>query len=186
MRLTSNLLPLLLKSPHPRVLSVLNGGKEKPMNDEDLGLEKNCTTRAIMAHTITMNSLAFEHLAKNDKAITFLHAAPGLVKTEIFSGLPVPVSTGVLRRVVLVLIQRLLWLLQLVLGVSPEESGERQAFNLTSDRYGPGAWRISQLSEEALGGEVMEQYRERAGPERVWEHTMCVFERALTGNASDN
>lgn len=73
MRLVSNLLPLLRKSSRPRVLSVLNGGKEKAMRDEDLGLEQHWSTISIINHTTTMTSLAFDHLAENDERITFLH-----------------------------------------------------------------------------------------------------------------
>jgi NAD(P)-dependent dehydrogenase (short-subunit alcohol dehydrogenase family) len=38
-RLTTNLLPLLRKSPRPRILSVLSGGQEKKMIEDDLGLQ---------------------------------------------------------------------------------------------------------------------------------------------------
>jgi len=38
-RLIMNLLPLIRQSPRPRVLSVLNGGREKAMLDDDIGLE---------------------------------------------------------------------------------------------------------------------------------------------------
>ena len=71
-----NLLPLLRQSPRPRVLSVLNGDREKSMRDEDIGLEQHWYPLAVINHTTTMTSLAFEHLAENDNRITFLHAFP--------------------------------------------------------------------------------------------------------------
>ncbi|CZT52701.1 uncharacterized protein RSE6_14060 [Rhynchosporium secalis] len=40
-RLITNLLPLLRQSPNPRVLSVLCGGKEKFMLENDIGLHQN-------------------------------------------------------------------------------------------------------------------------------------------------
>ncbi|MCJ1454548.1 hypothetical protein MMC28_004901 [Mycoblastus sanguinarius] len=179
MRLTSNLLPLLRKSPQPRVLSVLAGGREKSMRDEDIGLEQHWSTRGVIDHTTTMTSLAFEYLAENDKQITFLHAFPGWVRTDIFARLTAPESSGVGWRVTLALIRGLVATIMLIFGMSVEDSGERQAFHLTSDRYGPGAWRIGYLSDQVSAPGVLEQYRERGWAEKVWEHTVRVFEKAL-------
>jgi hypothetical protein len=185
MRLTSNLLPLLLQSQQPRVVGVLNGGKENAMLDDDLGLEKRCTMTTVMTHTVTMHSLAFELLAEHNKKITFLHAAPGLVKTSIFSSMKAPESSGILWRVLHMMAQGFLGIVQQILGISPAEAGERQAFNLTSDSYGPGAWRVDQSNEKVPAGELMEKYKESAGPEKVWEHTSRTFETALSkGNSN--
>jgi hypothetical protein len=165
------------------VLSVLNGGKEKPLLEEDPGLEKHWSTTGVINHTVTMTSLAFEYLAKKDnsKNITFLHAAPGLVKTNIFSRLTAPESSGLAWRIILPLIQGFAGVLYWILAIPAEESGERQAFHLTSDGFGPGAWRIDPSSERVpySGKGVVEQYVERGWPEKVWEHTVHVFEKAL-------
>ncbi|MCJ1248159.1 hypothetical protein MMC30_005376 [Trapelia coarctata] len=179
MRLTWNLLPLLRQSPRPRVLSVLSGGREKRMRDEDIGLEQHWAPRAVINHTTTMTSLALEHLAENDKRITFLHAFPGLVRTDIFARLTAPESSGVRWRLLLAIIRGLVAVVVLLFGVSAEDSGERQAFHLTSDRYSPGAWRIGSSSDQVSAPGVLEQYRERGWPEKVWEHTMRVFDKAL-------
>lgn len=179
MRLICNLLPLLRQSPRPRVLSVLNGGKEKSMYDEDIGLEQHWATRAVIDHATTMTSLAFEHLAENDQRITFLHAFPGLVRTDIFARLTAPASSGVAWRVVLASIRGLFAILILFFGMSAEDSGERQAFHLTSDIYSPGAWRIDSLSDQVYASGVLEQYRERGWPEKVWEHNVRIFDKAL-------
>lgn len=97
MRLTTNLLPLLRQSPRPRILSVVNGGREKQMRDDDIGLEnaQNFTSCAAINHTTTMMTLAIEYLAENDKRITFMHAFPGLVATDNFSRLAAPESFGI-------------------------------------------------------------------------------------------
>ena len=179
MRLTLNLLPLLRQSPRPRVLSVLSGGREKSMRDEDIGLEQHWSQRAVINHNTTMTSLAFEHLAENDKRITFLHAFPGLVRTDIFARLTAPESSGIAWRVALALIRGLAAMVMLIFGISAEDSGERQAFHLTSDRYSPGAWRIGSLSDQVSAPGVLEQYRERGWPEKVWEHTVRIFDKAL-------
>ena len=180
-----NLLPLLRQSPQPRVLSVLNGGKEKLMCDEDIGLEHHWSTFAVINHTVTMTSLAFEHFAKTDEQIIFLHAAPGLVKTKIFAKLTAPESSGLIWSMVVALLRGLFAVFMLISGISTEESGERQAFHLTSDRYSPGAWRIDALSDQVSKSGVLKQYREHGWPEKVWEHTVCVFGNALaTGSDS--
>ncbi|KAG2000847.1 hypothetical protein GB937_010766 [Aspergillus fischeri] len=179
MRLVWNLLPLLRQSPQPRVLTVLNGGREKSMHDEDIGLEQHWSPLAVVNHSTTMTSLAFEHLAENDKQITFLHAFPGWVRTDIFARLTAPESSGVAWRVTLAAIRGLVAVVMLIFGMSAEDSGERQAFHLTSDRYSPGAWRISPKSDQISAPGVLEQYRERRWPEKVWEHTLRVFDKAL-------
>jgi hypothetical protein len=79
----------------------------------------------------------------------------------------------------LALLRGLAAVLLLFFGMSAEECGERTAFYLISDRYSPGAWRISYLSDQVSANGVLEQYRERAGPEKVWDHTARVFDQAL-------
>jgi len=183
MRLTTNLLPLLRQSPRPRILSVVNGGREKQMRDDDIGLEnaQNFTSRAAINHTTTMMTLAIEYLAENDKRITFMHAFPGLVATDNFSRLAAPESFGILGRVLVALIGRFVITVQRLFGMSAADCGARQAFLLTSDKYGPGeGWRIDQKSEPVTAPGVLEQYRERGWREKVWEYTVGVFEKALT------
>ncbi|KAI1116884.1 hypothetical protein F5Y14DRAFT_448680 [Nemania sp. NC0429] len=64
MRLLSNLLPLLRRSEGGgRVLSVLNGGKEAFINEDDIGLDKNWSLFSVVGHTTLLTSLALDHLA---------------------------------------------------------------------------------------------------------------------------
>lgn len=149
------------------------------MHDEDIGLEQRWSPLAVVNHTTTMTSLALEHFAANDKQITFLHAFPGWVRTDIFARRTAPVSSGVAWRVTLAAIRGLVTVVMLIFGMSAEDTGERQAFHLTSDRYSPGAWRISPKSDQISAPGVLEKYRERGWPERVWEHTLRVFDKAL-------
>ena len=66
----------------------------------------------------------------------------------------------------------------LLFGISEEESGERHAYHLTGGKFGAGAVRIDKGSEEVRKLGVLERYR-GSWPERVWEHTLKVFEGAL-------
>lgn len=179
MRMVSNLLPLLRQSPNPRVLSVLNGGREKKMYDDDLGLEKHWAAFTVINHTTTMTSLAFEYLARNDQKLAFLHAYPGLVQTDIIARMTAPESSGIIWRVTLASFRGLMAFLMMVVGLTAEESGERHAFHLTSDTYGPGAHRIAETSDEVTTAGILEQYRERDWPEKVWEHTVRIFDQVL-------
>ena len=178
-RLVCNLLPLLHQSPRPRVLSVLNAGNEKALHEQDLGLDERWSPISVINHTTTMTTLAFEHLAENNSRLAFLHSAPGLVKTNIFARLTPPESSGLLWRVTLASIRGLVAVVMLCVGMEVEESGERQAFHLTTDRYGPGMWRIDPSSEPVSAPGVLERYREGAWPERVWEYTMSIFDTTV-------
>jgi hypothetical protein len=149
---------------------VPNGGREKSMCDEDIHLEHHWSPLAVINHTTTMTSLAFEHLAENDNRITFLHAFPRLTAPE---------SSGIAWRVTLASIRGLVAIVMLIFGISAKDSGKRHAFHLTSDRYSPGAWRIDSLSDQVSAPDVLEQYRDRGWPEKVWEHTVRVFDKAL-------
>ena len=178
-RLLSNLLPLLCRSQRPRVLSVLNGGRERPMIDEDIDLEHHFSWRGSMNHCTTMTTLALEHLAENDKQITFFHAFPGLVSTDIFARLTATESAGMIWRLLLVMIRGLAAMAMLLFGMSTEASGERQAFLLTSDSYRPGVWRINPSSDRVSAPGVLQRYREDKWQEKIWEHTVCKFDKAL-------
>jgi hypothetical protein len=89
MRLTTNLLPLK-KSQAPRILSVLAGGNERQILAHDLGLERNYIIINVVNHTMTMHTLAFEHLAKSNLSVSFIHAYPGWMRTEILGNLFTP------------------------------------------------------------------------------------------------
>lgn len=77
------------------------------------------------------------------------------------------------------MIQSLVAIVMFVVGISVEESGERQAFYLTNDEYGPGVWRVNASSDVITAPGVLEQYKERGWAEKVWEHTVEIFETAL-------
>ena len=178
-RLVCNLLPLLLQSPRPRVLSVLNGGNEKALHEQDLGLDERWSPISVINHTTTMTTLAFEHLAEENRQLALLHSAPGLVKTDIFARLTPPELSGLLWRVTLASIRGLVAVVMLCVGMEVGESGQRQAFHLTTDKYGLGMWRIDPSSEPVSAPGVLERYREGSWSERVWEHTMSIFDTTL-------
>ena len=152
------------------------------MVNDDLGLDTKWSPISVVNHTSTMTSLAFEHLANNDrdndKKIAYLHASPGFVRTTIFSRLTPPESSGLTWRMTLATIRGVVSVVMLLFGISEEESGERHAYHLTCEDLGPGAIRIDKGSEVVHELGVLEKYR-GSWPERVWEHTVGVTEKAL-------
>lgn len=152
------------------------------MFDDDIGLEKRWSADAVITHTTTMTSLALEHLAKDNERITFLHVFPGLINSSNFIRVTAAESAGVVWSIMLAVFCRMITAVQFIFGTTPEECGERQAYHLTSDQFGPGAWRIDNSSEvvAAPAGDVFEKYRDSGWPEKIWEHTTAVFECALS------
>ncbi|KAK0631035.1 hypothetical protein B0T17DRAFT_590339 [Bombardia bombarda] len=177
-RLTANLLPLLHHaSPAPRVLG------------PDVGLERNWTPHDAMNQSVTLTSLALDHLSESAGGkIVFIHSFPGLVKTDIFNRVTAVEGTGIFARLRLAVMRLFVRVLMVVKGMSPEECAERQVYYLTSDVYtarlGQGVVRVDDKSEvfaeEGPGG-VLGRYREEGWPARVWEFTIGVFERVTGG-----
>jgi hypothetical protein len=64
-------------------------------------------------------------------------------------------------------------------GMAAKESGERNAFHLTSDTFGPGSWRMNRLSEIVPDNNVLKKYQNRGWAEKSWEHTLRVWDKAL-------
>lgn len=195
-RLLSSLLPLLTKSPNPRVLSILNGGKETTLNTADLGLIQpgSWTPFASIAQTTMMTTLAFEHLARlpGNEQVTFLHAFPGLVRTDIGTHIVAPPGAGWWQRVRAAVMRGAVRVMMFLMGVDVERAGERGAYLVAGAGAGPGqteggvgpgpaeggAWLVDDKSEVVAGPvAVLDRYRAEGWPEKIWEFTVGVFER---------
>ncbi|KAI1078797.1 hypothetical protein F5B20DRAFT_192781 [Whalleya microplaca] len=184
MRLVFNLLPLLHQSQRPRVLSVLNGGKEKRIDEQDIGLEQKWSILGVMKHTTLMTSSAFDHLATHNDQITFMHNFPSLVKSDNLRRMDPPKSSSFLWRIVLVTVKGLMGIMHFFIGMSPKESGERQAFHLTSSQYTPGSWRISSRSDIIPANKALKYYEDNGWTEKIWEFTEGVWDKALNTGSS--
>jgi hypothetical protein len=91
-----------------------------------------------------------------------------------------PESVGILGRFFVALMRGFAFTMQWLLGVSVSDAGASAGFLLSSDKYGPGeAWRIDQKNKPFPASGVLEKYREHGWREKVWEHTLSVFEKAL-------
>ncbi|KAI8629866.1 NAD(P)-binding protein [Xylariaceae sp. FL1651] len=169
------LLPLLNAAEHPRVVSVLAGGQESPLVEDDLDLRNPA--------------------AENPK-ISFVHSFPGLVDTPLLGR----GSTGIKN----FLLTRLVTPLLSFFALSPEEAGARTLFYMTSARFSVngggvpvpagvegeatktaarGVFLVNDKSQSVGDEKVMEELRTREMDKKVWEHAMGIFKGALASRA---
>ncbi|KAM0171268.1 hypothetical protein ACHAPF_008301 [Botrytis cinerea] len=168
------------------ILNIDAAWQELKMQDEDIGLlnPENFGPRVAINHTTTMTTLALEYLSQNDANmnITFIHSFPGLVASDNFSRLTAPDSFGLLGKILVPLIGTLFSVIQKIFGISTADCGARQAFLLTSDRFENGkTWRVDDKSEVITSSnDALEYYREKGWREKVFTHTLEVFEKATS------
>ncbi|KAF7165179.1 hypothetical protein CNMCM5623_009445 [Aspergillus felis] len=184
---------LLEAAGKPRVISVLGGGREVSIEDDNLDLRKRFSFSASIGYPATMTSLAFEVLASQHPSISFIHEFPGVVATPILK----KSMGGVLGTIVSLLLRPI--------SISEQESGEWQVFLSTSPSFpakgsaGPDAAtergiKITQASTGEVGGgfyilkyngqdvtnkSLMAQLREKGFLDIVWKHTLDTFDRIL-------
>lgn len=186
LRTVSNLLPLLRQSPHPRVLSILNGTKEKKINENDLGLEKKWGIVAVVDHTTICTDMAFDYLAANDaeRKFTFIHATPGFVNTGTPRTTYPSKKDGYLWWAFMSVMQVVSGWIIVYFGMDLVESGERHSYHLTSDTFIPGSWQTNKLNEIIPANSALKEYQEKGWPDKVWEFTTQIWDNALARGAS--
>lgn len=183
------LLPLLNQSKSPHVLSILAGGQEGSLHEDDLGLEnpKNFSVGSGNSHATTMMTFALEHLASENPRISFVHAFPGIVATPLFNRIAGGILGMVIRYVVAPVLKLFLR--------SVSEAGQRGLFLITSARYSVddgivplagdlqksqrtegGIFTIDQNGEAGDNAKVLEDFRKRGVDKKIWDHTMSVFD----------
>ncbi|KAI9036082.1 uncharacterized protein KD926_002459 [Aspergillus affinis] len=197
MRFIYNLLPLLRASKGPaRVISVLGGGQEGTISEDNLDLQKKWTFLNSLTYASTMNSLAVEHLAAQNPSVSFIHMFPGVVRTPLMSS-----TFGSLAG-------SIMGLLSTPISMTPKESGQRNLYMATSAAYpaaktdgqtstgvplvdgvgisksstgsvGGGSYILNYDGGDATNRKVMDGYREKQFPAKIWEHTLATFAKAL-------
>lgn len=183
-----------------RVITVLAAGSEGEIHVDDLDLRHNFTLHACLAHCVIMTDFAVEELAERYPGTSFSHSYPGTVKTGIANEL-----TGPIRLAVKVMYAVMTpWILNV------QESGERHFFQMTSQCYpskkgpvgipapeeigtmkgangevGSGGYLLDWDGKAAGDESVLGKYREMGMRQRVWDHTMAIFEQADRLNPSN-
>ncbi|KPI40292.1 uncharacterized protein AB675_7588 [Cyphellophora attinorum] len=199
-RFAQNLLPQLrAASGLKHVVNVLCGGKEGPLDVDDLHLQNRKGMPRISemrGHCASMLTLAMERLSKEaDGEVGFVHSFPGHVVTGIadtMTGL-----TGVVMRLATRFVMPFY-------AIGGEECGERQVFAATSgnfdERAGKGGVEVVGM-ETAVGTDgvvgsgsyavdenndvvattvpVLKKIRESGDAKKLWDVTKSNMDKAL-------
>lgn len=187
MLFTTSLLPLLRHSTHPRVISVLAGGREGQLWPDDFLLEQHYSVPIAAGAAASMNTLFMEELAKKseNENVSFIHLFPGIVpdtqnlqQAEHWSW-PARMFLG--------------WVVLPVMklfGQTSVESGERVLFAGTSEKFGrngdmlevgsdgkkgSGVYLVQADTSVMPAAKVTEQLRKDGVGEKLVEHTLEVF-----------
>jgi NAD(P)-dependent dehydrogenase (short-subunit alcohol dehydrogenase family) len=187
-----NLLPLLNAASSPRVISVLAGGLEGPVFPEDLAFKdpKTYTLNKVNGATSSYITLTFEQLQQQNPKVSFIHAFPGLVKTNLFKTEHFsPLVKFFINWIFIPLTGRFLF-------ISPEESGERFLYVASSPQFGAqgsddslatgssgqkgsGAYTLNEKAEAVHNDKALVPLREAGLNTKIWEHTMDEINKVL-------
>ncbi|GIZ44733.1 hypothetical protein CKM354_000792400 [Cercospora kikuchii] len=167
-RFIQNLLPIMSSSA--RTISILAGGKEGKIFEDDLDLKKNYSVGNAAGQFATMMTLSFDNFSSQSEnsGKGFVHVFPGLTST----GLLGRSAKGVLGIGMRWVVEPLLG--ALVMGKA-EDVGERMLFYAMSEEFGKGSWSLDWDGKKAEN-EILRAYRERKFAEKVVEHNEKVFE----------
>ena len=168
-RFIQNLLPIMSKNA--RVVTVLAGGQEGKIFEEDLDLERNYSIGNSAAHFTSMLSLTNDKFAEQNPEKGFVHVFPGLVSTGLLGNS----ATGVLGYL-------FRWVLQPIISLfvtKPEEAGERMLYYGTSEQYAKGS-KILDSDGSEKAEKALVEYRERGMADVVVEHNQKIFERVTS------
>ena len=168
-RFTQNLLPIM--SRNARAVSVLGGGKEGKIIEDDLDLERNYSILNSMNQMGSMMTLSFDRLAEQNPEKSFVHSYPGVVST----GLLGKSASGILGMLFSYILEPILHLF----SVDVKEVGERTLYYGTSDRYPKGSWSVDWNSEPKTVQTLVE-YRDRGMADKIMDHNLKIFERATS------
>lgn len=179
---THLLLPLLNAAPAARVISVLGAGREGPINTTDFGLQSDANYSLLksLGQQSSMMSLSLELLSKQNPKVVFVHDFPGMVDTGI-QGKTLAGLKGWYAPIGFIASWILLPLMSLF-AMTAETSGEWGLYKATGKTYaadGNGFYRLEVDGEECGANKMLEKYRDEELAEKVWEHSLAVFEKAL-------
>ena len=195
------LLPLIKKSPNPRVVTVLAGGKEGAVNTSDWELTgpNAFGVLASAGQTTSMHTLFLEELAKQPgcEKLSLIHIYPGIVKGTSLRFEDPPFPLNLITNYILPFFAN--WF-----GYTSEEAGERALFAGTSGRFrrindeterdravgsgslvqkgsngkvGSGVYTVQEDSSVIGGSKVLDGLRSDGTAEKSWRRTVEVFEK---------
>ncbi|KIK64372.1 hypothetical protein GYMLUDRAFT_71305 [Collybiopsis luxurians FD-317 M1] len=143
-----------------KVLSVMAAGMGGPINVDDLGLRKTYSLSSAAAQAPTYNDLMMEELSARHPTVTFAHAHPGAVRTNLLSSAEMSALT-----------KKAISLSATLFGflfTSKESCGEYMLHGVLDVAKSPGAWRIGSRGEDLA---KKRYYGSEAERKKLWEHT---------------
>ncbi|ETI21759.1 hypothetical protein G647_05828 [Cladophialophora carrionii CBS 160.54] len=209
MRFISNLLPLLLTSDLPaHVISVFAAGMEGEFHLNDMSIRdpRHWGMLTVRSHVCVMHTFFFERLAEQHRGkISLVHLFPGMVMTKAFQNPGVPLWGRLMFRIFRPILsvfatpvsesgERTLFLASPQRfpacrgsGDQPTKAASAGAPNLvvatgTDGKIGSGAYAVDIDGETCHKAKMIEKYRAGGVGEKIWEHTMKVFDVIASGN----
>ena len=183
LRIVFNLLSLLQQADRPRVISILNGTHEMRVNEQDIGLQdkKNWGIFKCINHAGVLTSLAFRYLAAQDEYehITFIHSGPGVVFTGLSPTARPKHAYEWSWWAVVLTTKGLVRCLVRALGMPANESGERHAYELTSDDFKPGSWGANSQCDVVPANKALSKYLQNNYSTKTWDYTVGLWMKAL-------
>lgn len=204
MRFVANLLPLLQRSSSPsRVISVLSGTKEGPLDQNNISGEKIAPWKA-RGHISSLSTLTFEHFAEMAPDVSFIYSYPGFVDTPL--GNSMKGLTGAIMKGMFAMYRAVG---PKIPYVSLEETGERYTFLATGSRFpskdkskdpphdeikysagtdgilGSGVYTLDEHCESGDKNvqDLLRSLRQAEMGPKVWQHLQKEFMR-ITGKES--
>lgn len=186
--LTLRLIPLLERAPAPRVVSILAGGVEGAISPDDLAMRSpgHYSFAEASGAAATYVTLSMEQLQKQHESISFVHAFPGLVRTNILNtehfGPAFRYFVG--------------WIIMPTLGrlvfMSAAEAGQRALYAAFNPAFavgaatkgsngtpGSGVYTLNEKQEAVQNSKVLEPLRKQSLGDKVWEHTISEIKRVV-------
>ncbi|TFK38848.1 hypothetical protein BDQ12DRAFT_682599 [Crucibulum laeve] len=175
-KFTRDLIPALERAKDEgedaKVLSVLAAGITGPIDLNDLGLKKGFTLTQAGLQAPTYNDLMIESFAALYPKLTFIHSAPGIVRTTLMATSPSPLlrATSSLLLGLTYPFSRspavcAEWMWYGVWNTAKSRSESPDAKGSTSI---PGAWRIGEKGQD-VG--LTRYFGSEEARKKLWEHT---------------
>lgn len=170
--LAQGLIERSLLSAKARVVSVLGGGHEGHMYLDDMELKQYYDLVKLRAHFTSMMTLAFDHLARQNPDMGFVHYFPGTVSTGLRTRVP--------GQSLIELISSYLFTIQLSFtAMTAQESGER---TLGICCFGPdfekGSFSIGLDGIPSASEKLKEYRRDEEVSKKVWSHLEGLWKKA--------
>ncbi|TRM64246.1 hypothetical protein BD626DRAFT_547418 [Schizophyllum amplum] len=141
-----------------KVMSVLAAGEGGPIDLDDLGVKKNYSLMNVTRTDATYNDLMLEKFAQLHSEVSFVHAYPGVVHTNV------AVNS---QSWLLTMIYYLLYPVVMLVARSPEDCAELMWYAV--HHSGKGLARVNGKGDD-IG--MKNWYGTEESVERLWEHTL--------------